>query len=224
MVKSIAPLVVLVLSVSCVVTQVYSKYNPGDFDFFLFVQDWPVSFCDTTTCQTNKITEQFGIHGLWPQNKDGSYPSYCSGSNFSLNAIKSLLPILDNAWYSLTGNNSDFWDHEWTKHGTCAVEGPITDQYSFFDNTLNLFNLYNITDILQRDGFSPSNSNSYSTGKLAKSIQYAVSAYPLLQCSDNNLNTVALCVDRSLSIMDCPSLSGWSCNSSNIYWPSKTQN
>ncbi|RXH91992.1 hypothetical protein DVH24_021015 [Malus domestica] len=45
-----------------------------DFDFFYFVQHC----CYLTT---GKPAADFGIHGLWPNYNDGSYPSNCDPSN-----------------------------------------------------------------------------------------------------------------------------------------------
>ncbi|CAI0425546.1 unnamed protein product [Linum tenue] len=52
-----------------------------DFDFFYFVQQWPGAYCDSRQrCfypKTGKPTADFGIHGLWPNYKNGAYPSNC---------------------------------------------------------------------------------------------------------------------------------------------------
>ncbi|KAM9989279.1 hypothetical protein ACTFIY_005324 [Dictyostelium cf. discoideum] len=54
--------------------------KPGDFDFYLFVQQWIYSYCESTNCIKNKIKEAFTIHGLGPENQDGSYPSFFNGT------------------------------------------------------------------------------------------------------------------------------------------------
>lgn len=48
--------------------------------FYIF--QWPGAYCDNanyTCCHPNsgKPTADFGIHGLWPNYKDGGYPFDC---------------------------------------------------------------------------------------------------------------------------------------------------
>lgn len=50
-------------------------------------------------------------------------------------------------WVSYTGKNSDFWSHEWSTHGTCALS-LLPTQEDYFNTTIMLNNEYdpNVSD------------------------------------------------------------------------------
>ena len=54
------------------------------FDYMLFVQTWQGSFCADGCCtvpQRGVVPPTgFSIHGLWPEYRDGTYPSCCRGN------------------------------------------------------------------------------------------------------------------------------------------------
>ena len=68
-----------------------------DYDFFYLVLQWPGSYCDTkqSCCypKSGKPPADFGIHGLWPNRDDGSYPQNCSPDN-AFNPSKVLVILL----------------------------------------------------------------------------------------------------------------------------------
>ena len=70
--------------------------------------------------------ECFSIHGLWPQYSDGGYPSNCSDEPFSDDAVEAVgMSTMYEMWPNVQSDPSDsdydsFWEHEWTKHGTCS--------------------------------------------------------------------------------------------------------
>ena len=78
----------------------------------------------------------FTIHGLWPQNNKTSYPEYCRNVTFSTNVIEKLIPIMNQYWPS-DENNTEFWEHEWEKHGSCMFNNA--DEYHYFNRTLGLY-------------------------------------------------------------------------------------
>ena len=78
------------------------------------------------------------IHGLWP-NGDGC--NYCTSEKFDESSLSSdTLAGMNKYWKSCEGSNSntDFWSHEWSRHGTCSG----MDQESYFATALQLFNIY----------------------------------------------------------------------------------
>ena len=81
---------------------------------------------------------RFSIHGLWPQYSLNSYPTFCKEVTFDINKLNPILPQLNELWYSNKNNNSDFWKHEYEKHGSCVFT-PLTE-VEYFEKTINLYN------------------------------------------------------------------------------------
>jgi len=71
------PLAILMLALA-----VAGRAAAQDYDFFYLVLQWPGSYCDTkqSCCypSSGKPAADFGIHGLWPNRDDGSYPQNCN--------------------------------------------------------------------------------------------------------------------------------------------------
>ncbi|KAK5582999.1 hypothetical protein RB653_004589 [Dictyostelium firmibasis] len=196
--------------------------KPGDFDFYLFVQQWIYSYCESTSCIQSKIKEAFTIHGLWPENKNGSYPSFCSGPSFNVNDVKNLEDQLNIDWISLTETNEDFWSSEFSKHGTCAINNNniVNGTFEYFQAGIDLYQKLNLTQALESENIYPS-SKSISASNIVSAIQNQFGGKPGMQCEDSKLSTIAMCIDKDdLSIIDCPDLDGWSCDG-DIQWPSK---
>ncbi|ETW87059.1 Ribonuclease, T2 family [Heterobasidion irregulare TC 32-1] len=94
------------------------------------------------------------IHGLWPDNCDGSYEQYCDLSRqYDPNPSPAVLPdgtvvppyngpglgtfveefgrwdlldFMNKYWVSQGSLNSDFWGHEFSKHATCTSTFDLT--------------------------------------------------------------------------------------------------
>lgn len=62
------------------------------------LEQWPGSYCDTKQGCCFPIHGApgafFGIHGLWPNYNDGSYPESCGGEPFSPNTVCNRLILL----------------------------------------------------------------------------------------------------------------------------------
>ncbi|ATY64095.1 ribonuclease M [Cordyceps militaris] len=72
-------------------------------------------------------SDSWTIHGLWPDNCDGSYPAQCDTDRAYTNITQILqandagavLDYMGTYWKDYRGDDESFWEHEWGKHGTC---------------------------------------------------------------------------------------------------------
>lgn len=74
------------------------------------------------------------IHGLWPQRADGTWPSSCTDEPFDEKVLDDIgFEKIERLWPNVKADSrgepgyTDFWMHEWTKHGTCS--GLNQDEY-----------------------------------------------------------------------------------------------
>eukprot|EP01132_Coremiostelium_polycephalum_P002280 gene2280-2807_t len=188
-------------------------YKPGDFDFYLFVQQWIYTFCKQTKCDPTKERKAFTIHGLWPEFNNGSYPSFCAGSTFSIEDVSDLVNQLNLDWPSFSQPNINFWTNEWKKHGTCSIVGPITDIHSYFSAGLKLYSTYNITRSLEESEIYPSSTKTYYANQIVSALANNLGGTPAIQCSGGNLRAAVVCINKdTLEIMNCPKIKGFSCS------------
>ncbi len=117
-----------IIMLSCVPAAALAQQadsTPGKFDFYLLNLSWSPEFCDTLktltpaeqaarTSTTCTAPHTFVLHGLWPQNLDGTYPVNCSERE----GPRSWKRYLDMT------PDPDLLKHEWFKHGTCTTLSP----------------------------------------------------------------------------------------------------
>ncbi len=114
-------------------------------DMFVFAYSWTPEFCSGNSypgCKTPQDYwgKYFTVHGLWPQYSAGGYPHDCTKEAFNSsvpNAVgwNDMTKYWPNVQASETSSSySSFWEHEWTKHGTCTG----LSQYDYFSKTLSL--------------------------------------------------------------------------------------
>lgn len=92
--------------------------TPGSFDYYLLTLSWAPEFCAThgSSASSSECDPQrhfgFVVHGLWPENDDGSYPQQCAPAQPVAQAtVQHMLPIMPDR---------GLIQHEWTTHGTCS--------------------------------------------------------------------------------------------------------
>ncbi|CAM8881245.1 unnamed protein product [Rhodiola kirilowii] len=200
-----------ILISQCLPAQCASK----DFDFFYFVQQWPGAYCDSrqSCCypKSGKPASDFSIHGLWPNYKDGSYPSNCdSDSPFDESQVSELISNMEVNWPTLacpSGDGIKFWTHEWDKHGTCSES--VLNQREYFQAALDLKGKTNLLQALTSAGVRP-NDGFYSMEKIKNAITEGVGFEPYVECNvdtsgNSQIYQVYMCVDTTgTNLIDCP--------------------
>merc|ERR1711871_18285 len=171
-----------------------------DFDYYLLVQHWPAAL-------GHAATKYFTLHGMWPSRiKDAdTYPCQCTNKEFSQSEISDLATDMNQYWSSLKGHggNVEFWDHEWTKHGTCSPQiDQGTNVHSYFNTTLGLRAQVDTYGALAAAGILP--GKSYSAMSVQGAIKKAVGVTPTLGCVGKDLAVVGLCFDKeTVKLQDC---------------------
>eukprot|EP00736_Rhodelphis_marinus_P007468 Rmarinus@m.10374 len=185
------------------------KPNPRhrtDFDMWMFAITWPGAECATDRgCHYQDAATdplplvEFLLHGLWPNRKDGGWPQYCcesSGCEFDVQQLNSIEEMLHTCWPSYHVGNSDFWKHEWDKHGTCA----LMDMLPYFEKALELRQKYNLLDMLEAGGISQSDNAKYTLRDIERVVKEQLGTHAVLLCNTGSngaaqLSEVRICLD-----------------------------
>ncbi len=168
--------------------------TPGQFDYFLLDMPWGPAFCSSIKDVSASCRPQagFAVHGLWPQNNDGTWPQFCAPTPASSDLARNLDITPD----------MDLIQHEWTKHGTCSglADGP------YFQAAHRAFAQF--TAPLQLIGMN--NSRTYTTLYTMNMLYLANPAFPRgslsLSCRAGHVTSVEACFNKALEPMRCQGL------------------
>ncbi len=116
----------------------------ASFDYYLLAASWQPGFCishaDKPECKNlvgTYAATNLDLHGLWPNDYDGSHPFYCGvpQSQINLDSPATWCSMASYGVSSTTMNNLAMYmpgvqscldKHEWYKHGSCANLTPDT--------------------------------------------------------------------------------------------------
>lgn len=161
-----------------------------NFDYYLLNLSWSPEFCYThrnaPECARH---DTFVMHGLWPENTDGTYPENCSNAPgpSSLSSYRDL--------YADAG----LLEHEWHTHGTCSGLSPdgyfTLARVAFHTITLppellHLNHLISLPPVQILQLFTDSNSSIPASSFV-------------LSCGHNYLTAVEVCLDKQLHPIAC---------------------
>lgn len=115
-----------------------------------------------------------------PQKDARRRPVFCGKNQFSMGVLKVILPELEEYWPSMHyNNNTELWQHEWLKYGTCGMTGPLFySALEYFLLALKLHEKYNLKAILERNGIVPSDTGYFSYNDFQKAIKRELHVTP----------------------------------------------
>jgi ribonuclease T2 len=168
----------------------------GNFDYYLLSLSWAPEFCAThTNAESSSECDParhngFVVHGLWPQNEDGTYPQNCAPARpVAQDTVRRLLAIMPSR---------GLIQHEWTEHGTCsgleaeAYFGQLERAYT----QLQIPADYRAPSGTQR--ISPSDIEQ----KFANANRAPADAFRI-SCHDADLVGVEVCLTKDLKYRAC---------------------
>jgi len=195
----------------------------ADFDYYVFAQEWPHAMCHVAnvhqpgSCLVPKNVDGWTIHGLWPSSFDRPQgPSNCDkGRPFQEAKIEGIKGKMEIQWANMVPSTSDasFWSHEWSKHGTCAVEPSVDKgELKYFSEALRLNTQHAIGKYLQSSGIEPSQDATIKLSDIERAIEKVTSSKFETHCLHLNndgkhtwfLVDVRICLDKDLKCIDCP--------------------
>ncbi len=175
-----------------------------DWDYLLFVVQWPESFClyynasqsnntnSDQKCIIPSGVKSWTVHGTWPTKIGTVGPVNCNDTwPFDLNQVKDLVSQLKQVWPDLLsgGTYDSFWAHEWDKHGTCASSLPaLYGEHNYFGATIKLHSHFNIDSILSAEEIVPSKTSNYTREAILDAIKTGAGSMPDLTCYQKNLH------------------------------------
>ncbi|KAK3755335.1 hypothetical protein RRG08_026065 [Elysia crispata] len=225
----------LCISRDVLASQVVKKEG---FQFLLLAHFWPATSCvyfqnEGKDCYVSPDVKGWTIHGFWPSIPGTEKPDYCNNSmKFNFEEIKGLSQRLAVSWpyFEKGASKTELWEHEWTKHGTCAYTLPILKgELRYFNQTLNLHDELNISKTLGDSGICPSNEKKHTPLDFFNAVKKGIGKIPNIICLKDKktnqiyLDQIWLCYNKQLQPMDCPDVSESQSLTSTLYFQSKAE-
>lgn len=101
-------------------------------------------------------------------------------------------------------------------HQACKTE------FDFFNTTLAYHAKYNLMDALEKASIKPGGSVSVSAVTQAVESFFGPNAGATVQCSNGQLESIEMCLDKTFTPIACPSadMQG-TCTESTVQWPTQ---
>nr|BAF94337.1 ribonuclease T2 [Lenzites betulinus]BAG12851.1 ribonuclease T2 [Lenzites betulinus] len=190
-------------------------------------------------------SDSWTIHGLWPNNCDGTFAENCDPSRdytdiaglLTDQGAEDTLDFMQTYWVDFEGKNEEFWEHEWKTHGTCystldpsclPSDSPTgAEAVAFFETVVKLFKTLPTYDLLTDAGISPTEEKTFTLKELTDALSAATGVTPALNCDGKKLNAIEWYFNLKGSVIDgefipIDAISKGSCRESGIEYLPKT--
>ncbi|KAJ8084526.1 hypothetical protein PM082_003298 [Marasmius tenuissimus] len=166
-------------------------------------------------------SDSWTIHGLWPDNCDGSFEESCDPSRaytdipslLTSQGASDTLSFIQEFWKNNNGDDEGLWEHEWAKHGTCMSTLRTSclpsgsprgaEAVAYFQTVVKLFKSLPTYTWLASQGITPSSTATYTLSQLTSALTAASGGFkPALQCSGSNLNSISWYYNLKGSVID----------------------
>ncbi len=188
------PVAIAMFLVTCMSHAQQVPSQPGQFDFFELNMSWAPEFCSNMNTLTPQEKSEAGhdmecaaphgfvLHGLWPQNFDGTYPGSCPYRPGPRNPERNL---------DMTPNLA-LLKHEWAKHGACTTLSPE----GFFATARQAYTSVTIPEELKR----LTHDTQMSPEQILTMFYRANPSFPQdsfnLSCGNNRLTAIEACFSK----------------------------
>jgi ribonuclease T2 len=154
------------------------------FDYYLLNLSWSPEFChghpNARECASRPA---FVLHGLWPQNTNGTYPQNCSTEPGprSPGSFRDIYP------------DAGLLRHEWSTHGTCSGLSPD----DFFTAARTAFHSVAIPSKLSQLDHQISMPPDEILGLFTAANPSIPRTSLALSCGNNYLTAIEVCLNKS---------------------------
>ncbi len=147
---------------------------------------------------------EWTIHGLWPDNCDGTYGQYCDDS-MNVDSVRAvleqfgeteLLDYMNTNWKDYQGQDDSLWTHEYNKHATCMstikpncfnqeTYQPNENMVEFFKQVVSMYKALPSYQWLSEAGINPSNDVTYAKSDISAALNSQFGAEVYFGCDKN---------------------------------------
>jgi ribonuclease T2 len=179
--------------------------TPQNFDYYLLNISWSPEYCHSHPADIQCARHStFVLHGLWPQNADGTYPQNCSNAPGPS----------DPSQYADIYPDAGLLQHEWKTHGTCSGLSPD----AFFTAARQAFQSVTVPPTLAGLNHQISMPPAKILTLVSQSNPTLTSQNLALSCGSNYLTAVEVCLDKTLHPTSCGPIR--SCRANTVKIPS----